>query len=210
MVGHIAGEQTVHFETIEVTVRSSALSIAGRVLEAALNGDTRDYRGPAASYSCGAVARYAGRRAETIVTVLGPLKLNRTYYHCAECGHGFFPRDQALHIRSGSLSEGMLRMVGTTASLVSFADAIHAVFPLTEVQVCIVHVVRSCLKFVSYKERQAVATGMKRIYTAATEEAALGELEEFSAEWDERYPMIGRSWRNRWTEISPFFAYSPE
>ena len=72
------------------------------------------------------------------------------------------------------------------------------------------HVVRSCLKFVSYKERQAVATAMKRIYTAATEEAALGELDEFCAEWDERYPMIGRSWRNRWTEIPPFFAYSPE
>lgn len=103
-------------------MRSAALGIAARVLEAALNGDTRDYRGPAASCACGAVARYAGRRARTVVSVLGPLELQRAYYHCAACGAGFFPRDEALRIGGGSLSEGVLRMVGTTASLVSFAE----------------------------------------------------------------------------------------
>lgn len=112
----------MHFETLELNVRSLALGIAARVLEAALNGDMRDYRGPAASCTCGEVARYAGRRAKTIITVLGPLELQRAYYHCSECGHGFFPRDQALHIGGGSLSDGMQRMVGTTASLMSFAE----------------------------------------------------------------------------------------
>ena len=101
-------------------------------------------------------------------------------------------------------------LIAAVDGLSGFADAIHAVFPQTEVQVCIVHVVRGCLRFVSYKDRKAVAAGMKKIYTAATEEAALGELEAFRAEWDERYPMIGLSWERRWTEISPFFAYSPE
>ena len=121
-MGHLAGEQALRLETLELSVRSSALGIAARVLEAALNGDHRDYRGPAASCACGAVARYAGRRARTIITVLGPLQLQRAYYHCSECGHGFFPRDEALRIGSSSLSEGVLRMVGTTASLVSFAE----------------------------------------------------------------------------------------
>ncbi len=134
-MGHLAGEQAVHFETLELSMRSSALGIAARVLEAALNGDTRDYRGPAASCACGEVARYAGRRSRTIVTVLGALELQRAYYHCAACGHGFFPRDQALHIGSGSLSEGVLRMVGTTASLVSFAETEELLRTLAAVEV---------------------------------------------------------------------------
>lgn len=135
MVAHLAGEQAVHFETLELSIRSSALGIAARVLEAALNGDHRDYRGPAASCACGAVARYAGRRARTIITVLGPLQLQRAYYHCGECHHGFFPRDEALRIGSGSLSEGVLRMVGTTASLVSFAETEELLGTLAGVEV---------------------------------------------------------------------------
>ncbi len=134
-MSHLAGEQAVQFEALEFTVRSSALSIAARVLEAALNGDTRDYRGPAASCACGAVARYAGRRGKAIITVVGALELERAYYHCGECGHGFFPRDQALHIGSASLSEGVLRMVGTTASLVSFAETEELLRTLSGVQV---------------------------------------------------------------------------
>ena len=123
------------FETLELNVRSSALGIAARVLETALNSDTRDYKGPAASCACGKVARYAGRRGKTIITVLGPLELQRAYYHCAACGHGFFPRDEALRIGSSSLSEGVLRMVGTTASLVSFAETEELLRTLSGVQV---------------------------------------------------------------------------
>ncbi len=163
MVGHLAGERTVHFETIELTVRSSALGIAARVLEAALNGDTRDYRGPAASCSCGAVARYAGRRAKTIVTVIGPLELQRAYYHCAQCGHGFFPRDEALHIGSGSLSEGMLRMVGTTASLVSFAETAELLRTLCGVQIEAKQVERSAESLghdIDADERAVVESGV--------------------------------------------------
>lgn len=134
-MGHLAGEQAPHFETLELNVRSAALGIAARVVEAALNGDHRDYRGPAALCACGEVARYAGRRAKTILTVLGPLELQRAYYHCAACGHGFFPRDQALRIGGGSLSEGVLRMVGTTASLVSFAETEQLLGTLAGVEV---------------------------------------------------------------------------
>lgn len=124
-----------HLESIELAVRSAALAIAARVLEAALNGDTHDYRGPAAACSCGAVARYAGRRTKTIISVVGPLELRRAYYHCAVCGTGFFPRDAALRIGGGSLSEGVLRMVGTTASLVSFAETEELVRTLSGIAV---------------------------------------------------------------------------
>ena len=69
------------------------------------------------------------------MTVLGPLELRRAYYHCAACGHGFFPRDEALRIGGGSLSEGVLRMVGTTASLVSFAETEQLLRTLAAVEI---------------------------------------------------------------------------
>ena len=72
------------------------------------------------------------------------------------------------------------------------------------------HIVRSSLKFVSYKDRKAVAAGLKKIYTAATEETALAGLSEFCSAWDEKYPAIGMSWKNRWTEICPFLEYPPQ
>jgi putative transposase len=63
---------------------------------------------------------------------------------------------------------------------------------------------------VSYKDRKTATAGLKRIYTAATEEAALLELDEFCKTWDGQYPMIGKSWKTRWTEIAPFLEYPPE
>ncbi len=101
-------------------------------------------------------------------------------------------------------------LIAAVDGLTGFPDAIHTVYPDTDVQLCIVHVVRSSLKFVSYKDRKAVAGELKRIYTAATEETALVALEEFCSVWDEKYPMIGKSWKDRWTEIIPFLAYPAE
>lgn len=101
-------------------------------------------------------------------------------------------------------------LIAAVDGLSGFAEAIRTVFPKTEVQVCIVHVVRSSLRFVPYKDRKPVAADLKRIYTAATEEAALAALEQFCGTWDQKYPMIGKSWKNRWTEIAPFLAYPQE
>jgi putative transposase len=101
-------------------------------------------------------------------------------------------------------------LIAAVDGLTGFPDAIRSVFPQTEIQLCIVHTVRSSLKFVPYKDRKAVAVDLKKIYSAPTEEAALSALEEFCATWDGKYPMIGRSWKNRWTEITPFLAYPPE
>ena len=101
-------------------------------------------------------------------------------------------------------------LIAAVDGLTGFGDAIRTVFPQTEVQLCIVHVVRSSLRFVPYKDRKRVAADLKGIYTAATEAAALGALDEFCLTWDEHYPMISKSWKNRWTEITPFLSYPSE
>jgi putative transposase len=94
--------------------------------------------------------------------------------------------------------------------LKGFPDAIRSVYPKTEIQLCIVHMVRNSLKFVSYKDRKKIAGDLKEIYRAATVEVAEKALETFSATWDSKYPSISQSWKNNWANIIPFFAYPPE
>jgi putative transposase len=89
-------------------------------------------------------------------------------------------------------------------------QAIEAVFPKAQVQLCIVHLVRNCLNYVSWKERKAVAADLKPIYRAATSDEAWQQLEAFAEKWDLRYPSISQIWRRNWDEVSPFFAYPAE
>ena len=91
--------------------------------------------------------------------------------------------------------------------LTGFPEAIEAVYPQARVQLCIVHMVRNSLKYVSWKERKTLASDLRKIYTAATVEAAELALEEFAAKWDEQYPTISQSWLNHWENITPFFDY---
>ena len=94
--------------------------------------------------------------------------------------------------------------------LKGFPEAIESVFPRTQVQLCIVHLVRYSLNFVGWKQRKEVATDLKTIYTAATEVEAELRLAEFSLKWDQKFPMIAKSWRSNWTRVIPFFAHPPE
>jgi putative transposase len=94
--------------------------------------------------------------------------------------------------------------------LKGFPEAIETVFPKTEVQLCIVHLVRHSLNYVSWKLRKQVAEDLKVIYTAATVEAAETRLTEFEQKWDATHAPISQSWRRNWTRIIPFFAYPPE
>ena len=94
--------------------------------------------------------------------------------------------------------------------LKGFPEAIESVFPQTEVQLCIVHLVRHSLNYVSWKQRKEVARDLKTIYTAATDVEAEQRLTEFSLKWDEKFPMIAKSWRSNWTRVIPFFAHPPE
>jgi transposase-like protein len=98
-------------------------------------------------------------------------------------------------------------LIAVVDGLTGFPEAIATIFPKTEVQLCIVHMVRNSLKFVPFKDRKPVATDLRSIYTASSEEAALSALEAFSAKWDGRFPMLSRSWRLRWAELVPFFKF---
>lgn len=94
--------------------------------------------------------------------------------------------------------------------LKGFPEAIEVVFPKTAVQLCIVHLVRYSLNYVSWKLRKAVAADLRAVYTAATAEEAAQRLTEFEGKWGEAYPTIGQSWRRNWPRITPFFDYPPE
>jgi len=89
-------------------------------------------------------------------------------------------------------------------------EAIEAVFPKTQVQLCIVHKVRGSLKYVPWKERKAVAADLRAIYGAATLSEAEQALARFSQRWDEKYPSITPSWRADWQRLTVFFDYPPE
>jgi len=94
--------------------------------------------------------------------------------------------------------------------LKGFPEAIESVYPKTEIQLCIVHMIRNSLKYVSYKERKDLAQDLKPVYQSPTEEAAQQALTEFAAKWDRKYPVISKSWRANWVRLSTFFAYPAE
>lgn len=101
-------------------------------------------------------------------------------------------------------------LIACVDGLKGFPEAIETVFPKTQVQLCIVHLIRHSLKYVSWKERKTVARDLRAIYTASTVEAAEQALEEFASKWDPRFPSISRSWRSRWENVIPFFSYPAE
>ena len=91
--------------------------------------------------------------------------------------------------------------------LSGFPDAIETVYPKTTVQLCIVHMVRNSLTYVSWKDRKEVARDLKAIYQAKTLEQAEMNLEIFAEIWDEKYATISRLWRKHWDYLTPFFAF---
>lgn len=94
--------------------------------------------------------------------------------------------------------------------LKGFAEAIEAVYPKTQVLLCMVHLMRHSLCYVSYKDRKEVATDLKLVYRAATAEEAEHQLEVFAEKWDTRYPTISKSWRTNWVRVVPMFGLPDE
>jgi putative transposase len=101
-------------------------------------------------------------------------------------------------------------LIAYVDGLKGFPEAIESVFPKTLVQICIVHQIRNSLNFVSYKDRKQIAAELKPIYTAANSEEALFQLELFAEKWDQRYPLISKSWRANWSRIEPMFQFPSE
>lgn len=97
--------------------------------------------------------------------------------------------------------------VACVDGLQGFPDAINSIFPKTIVQSCIVHMVRNSTKYVSYKDLKAVTADLKLIYNAINEEEGLKALGDFAAKWDHKYPVISGIWKDKWSVISPLFAF---
>ena len=91
--------------------------------------------------------------------------------------------------------------------LAGLPEAIETVYPQTRVQLCMVHLMRNSLRYVSYKHMKAVATDLKAIYSAATETEAEFNLELFAEKWDALYASISKSWRAHWSRVIPLFAF---
>ncbi len=98
-------------------------------------------------------------------------------------------------------------LIFSVDGLNGFSQAIEAVYPEAELQRCLVHQIRNSLRFVSYKDRKAVADDLKSIYKADTEELALNNLEHFNNRWSKKYPHIYDAWKRNWDELSVFFKY---
>ena len=102
-------------------------------------------------------------------------------------------------------------LIALIDGLTGFPEAIHAVFPQTQIHTCVVHLVRNSLAFVSYKDRKQIATQLREIYRADTEAAAAAALARFAASPEgQRYPTIGPLWQRQWAYVVPAFAYPPE
>ncbi|MBE0459959.1 IS256 family transposase (plasmid) [Pseudoalteromonas sp. KG3] len=98
-------------------------------------------------------------------------------------------------------------LIACVDGLKGFPDAINTAYPQTHVQLCIVHMVRNSLKYVSWKDYKAVTADLKLIYRSSTEEEALLELERFAEKWDNQYPQIAKSWRANWDNLNTLFNY---
>ncbi len=101
-------------------------------------------------------------------------------------------------------------LIACIDGLKGLPDAINAVYPQTHIQLCIVHMIRNSTKYVSYKERKVLCADLKHIYSAVSEKQGLEALDDFAAKWDSKYPMISKSWKNNWANLSEFYAYPPD
>jgi putative transposase len=102
-------------------------------------------------------------------------------------------------------------LIAVTDGLKGMPEALGAVFPATTLQTCIVHLIRNSLDFASWKDRKALATAIKPIYTAVSAEAAEAALDEFEAgAWGKRFPTVVSAWRRAWDKVIPFYAFPPE
>src|SRR6187402_311791 len=102
-------------------------------------------------------------------------------------------------------------LIAVTDGLKGMSEALEVAYPATTLQTCLVHLIRQSLDLISWRERKALATELRTIYTAANAEAASRALEAFAVSpWGRRFPTIAKSWRLAWPHVVPFFAFPPE
>jgi len=101
-------------------------------------------------------------------------------------------------------------LIACMDGLTGFKEAVHAVFPKTEIQRCVIHQIRYSLKYVSWKDRKAFVADLRLVYGAATREAGEAALATLGEKWRGRYAMAVRAWENNWNDLSTFFDYPAE
>ena len=101
-------------------------------------------------------------------------------------------------------------LIASVDGLTGFPDAINAIFPETEVQLCIVHQVRNSLRYVASKHQKVFMVDLKRVYRAVSKQAAETALDDLEERWGQKYPIVINSWRNKWENLSVYFKYPEE
>lgn len=102
-------------------------------------------------------------------------------------------------------------LIAIVDGLKGFPDEINAVFPATQIQTCIVHLIRNSLDYADWKDRKALVNALKDIYRATDADAAAGILEAFAqGAWGRKFPAVAAAWRRQWTQVIPFFAFPTE
>jgi putative transposase len=101
-------------------------------------------------------------------------------------------------------------LIAVTDGLKGMPEALAVVYPATTLQTCIVHLIRNSLDYASWKDRKALATALRPIYTAVNAEVAQAELDAFEQGlWGQKFPTVVASWRRAWSHVIPFFAFPP-
>ncbi len=101
-------------------------------------------------------------------------------------------------------------LIACVDGLKGFPEAIQSVFPQTQVQLCVIHQIRNSLRYVAYKHKKEFMKDLKRVYQASTKTMAEKELNHLREKWYDRYPIVIKSWENRWDNLSIYFSYTPE
>ena len=101
-------------------------------------------------------------------------------------------------------------LIASVDGLTGFPDAINAIYPDTEVQLCIVHQIRNSIRYVASKHHRAFMVDLKRVYRAVSKQAAETALDELDDRWGQKYPIVIKSWRNKWDNLSVYFKYPEE
>lgn len=101
-------------------------------------------------------------------------------------------------------------LIACVDGLIGFTEAIDATFPKTRIQQCIIHKIRSTFKYIVSKDKKAFVQDLRLVYSAASEQLALEELERLDEKWGKKYPLAIKSWRDTWTNLATFFEFAPE
>jgi len=101
-------------------------------------------------------------------------------------------------------------LIACMDNLSGFTQAVESIYPLTDIQLCVIHQIRNSMKYVSHKNSKFVMADLKNIYKAPNLDAASKAMDEFESKWNDKYPLIVKSWRNNWLHLTRFFDYSKD